>query len=204
MPAASSHLQLGWQKVTNWSMPRGRGMEGRGLSQIGTTAQKTQPFPWSLHLVFLQWSAVRPGHWSVSLVPTLHPLLHRQPPPPPWGHCSPSILWSPPRWNVSHPPLIPTPCSKFKAHCSCREIFASYLPNICSLRKSLPNVLPQQEKTHFHSVFPFGFVYVCFFKGSMERMYLSWDLCGSVFSFFFFFCTVSGFFHPRSKAPTYI
>lgn len=94
----------------------------------------------------------------VSPVPALYPLLH-----PAGGTIPPPLSDRLQDEMLSTLLLSPIICSKFNAHCSCHEIFALYLPNICSLRKSLPNVLLQQEKTHFHSVFPFGFVYVCFF-----------------------------------------
>lgn len=64
--------------------------------------------------------------------------------------------------------LSPSMCSKFNAHCTCHETFALYFPTVCPWSRSLPNVLLLQEETHFHSVFPFGFVYMCFVRQCQE------------------------------------
>lgn len=50
-------------------------------------------------------------------------------------------------------------------------------------------MLLQQEKTHFYSVFPFGFVYVCFLKAA-PRGRTRPEVSGVLF-----FCTALVFFY---------
>ena len=135
------------------------------MSKVETAAQKVV-FPMALPSIFFS-KQLSPADHGSPLYPcsfwlshphggTLAPLF-----PPPWRHSCPSVLSVPPSDEV-HSTLAT--CRKLNAHCPCHEMFALYLPTICPASISLPNVLLQQEKTHFHSVFPFGFVYVCFFK----------------------------------------
>lgn len=115
--------------------------------------------------------------WSprplVSLVPTFLLVVHRH--PHPWGStptpsrtfsdCLPKIKHIPPSSYLPQYAVSLMPAT-------CHETFALYLPTICPLSRSLPNVLLLQEKTHFQSVFPFGFVYVCFFRQCQEDVFI--------------------------------
>lgn len=100
-----------------------------------------------------QVSGTPPDHWS----PWGPLCIHFTP----WGQHSPSILQFCPRQMLSPLLFPPTTCSKFNVHCFCHEIFALYLPNICSLKKFAKCVALVGENTFPLSVSIWFFLPVC-------------------------------------------
>lgn len=144
---------------------------GWGVAKLSEVAQKTV-FPIALHSVFLQWTVDPPDRWS-PLCPlsfwlstaTLTPEGALPTPSHTFSDCLPKIKHIPPSSYLPQHAVSLMPAT-------CHETFALYLPTICPLSRSLPNVLLLQEKTHFHSVFPFGFVYMCFFRQCQEDVFI--------------------------------
>lgn len=160
-----------------------------------TTAQKARPSPRPRRSACARRSALRLGAGSPSGSLSL-----RASPANPTSAGAPLPLCfriASLRRSAFRPPPAPTPCSQFDAHCSRREMFALYLPNMCSLSKSLPNGAAAAGENTFPLSVSIWFCLSVFLKAA-PRGHIHPEI-----SVIMFFCTALGFFYtfPAFRTP---
>lgn len=145
---STPHLHLLWPDITKWSM-------GWGWAKLssGETLPRRHNHSHGPCLQFFLNDQLSPDPLLVSLGPTLHPL-H------PVGATFPSTLLIFSKTNALHPPLPPQHVVSLM-HTVCHEIFALYLPNICSLKTFAKCVRFSGRKHISTQSVSIWFVYLC-------------------------------------------